>query len=58
MNKAIVLNGLGLVGVLSAVMLVGVVIGYVVGWTPEYTASVVVGVQMGATGWIVRGWFC
>jgi len=58
MTKAIVLNGLELVGSLSAVMLVGVVIGYGMGWTAEYTASVLLAVQMGVAGWIVRGWFC
>ena len=58
MTKAIILNGLELVGSLMFILVAGAVLGHAIGWTPEFVASVVVGVQAGVAGWIVRGWFC
>jgi hypothetical protein len=58
MTKTVLMNGAHLVLTQVALLICAFVLGYKMGWTPEYTASVAVGIQMGVGGWIVRGWFC
>jgi hypothetical protein len=57
MTKAIIINGLTLVGSLMFILVAGAVIGYWMGLTPHFAASVIVGIQMGVAGWIAGSWF-
>jgi hypothetical protein len=55
-SKTFILNAIEFIGTQAAILVAGAVIGYAIGWTPEFSASVVVAVQMGVAGWTIRGW--